>query len=176
DLGAECGGELVAKSDGRLVLDPERKVGLAATGVGRQGEEQLGRRAREGVPDEGWRIEGSRAPGQADELVVPVADGVQVVDLEDDVVEQCHGRSPGLLRPRSAAAGSHSAGTTSLANCWRVGRWLAMAWAMLPGLMNLTRMSASGGMEIGDGAGGSWSGGWRRDPSERRGDPSGHGW
>ena len=45
-----------------------------------------------------------------------------------------------------------------------------MAWAMLPGLMNLTRMSASGGMEIGDGAGGSWSGGWRRDPSERRGD------
>jgi hypothetical protein len=41
---------------------------------------------------------------------------------------------------------------------------------MLPGLMNLTRMSASGGMEIGDGAGGSWSGGWRRDPSERRGD------
>jgi NAD(P)-dependent dehydrogenase (short-subunit alcohol dehydrogenase family) len=28
-----------------------------------------------------------------------------------------------------------------------------MAWAMLPGPMNLTRMSTSGGMEIGDGAG-----------------------
>jgi hypothetical protein len=28
-----------------------------------------------------------------------------------------------------------------------------MARAMLPGLMNMTRMSASGGMEIGDGVG-----------------------
>ena len=42
DLGADCCGELVAESDSRLVLDPERKVGLATTGVGRQGEEQLG--------------------------------------------------------------------------------------------------------------------------------------
>ena len=42
DLGTERGGDLVAKSDGHLVLDPERKVGLATTGVGRQGEEQLG--------------------------------------------------------------------------------------------------------------------------------------
>src|SRR5450755_1999718 len=46
DLGAVCGGELVATSDGRLVLDQERKVGLAAIGVGRQGEEQLGWLAR----------------------------------------------------------------------------------------------------------------------------------
>jgi hypothetical protein len=42
DLGTECGGQLVATSDGRLVLDPERKVGLATIGVGRLGEEQLG--------------------------------------------------------------------------------------------------------------------------------------
>jgi hypothetical protein len=46
DLAAACGGELVDKSDGRLVLDPERKVGLATTGVGRPGEEQLGWLAR----------------------------------------------------------------------------------------------------------------------------------
>src|SRR5450755_57732 len=146
DLGAGCGGELVDKSDGRLVLDPERKVGLATTGVGRKGEEQLGWLARQGVPDQVRHIEGSRAPGQADDLVVPVADGVQVVDLEDDMVEQRHGRSPVLLRPRSAAAASRSAATSSLATGWS---WLVMAWAMLPGLMNLTRMSASGGMEIG---------------------------
>src|ERR1700691_141607 len=98
DLGAGCGGELVAKSDGRLVLDPERNVGLATTGVSRKGEEQLGWLARQGVPDQDRHIEGSRTPGQADDLVVPVADGVQVVDLEDDVVEQRHGRSP-VLRP-----------------------------------------------------------------------------
>jgi len=35
---------------------------------------------------------------------------------------------------------------SSLATGWS---WLAMAWAMLPGLMNLKRMSASGGMESG---------------------------
>ena len=46
DLGAAGGGELVATSDGRLVLDPECEVGLATTGVGRQGEEQLGWLAR----------------------------------------------------------------------------------------------------------------------------------
>ena len=46
DLGAACGGELVAESDRCLVLDPERKVGLATTGVGRLGEEQLGWLAR----------------------------------------------------------------------------------------------------------------------------------
>jgi hypothetical protein len=46
DLGAGRGGELVATSDGSLVLDREREVGLATTGVGRQGEEQLGRLAR----------------------------------------------------------------------------------------------------------------------------------
>jgi hypothetical protein len=51
DLGAGCGGELVAESDGRLVLDPERNVGLATTGVGRQREEQLGWLARQGVPE-----------------------------------------------------------------------------------------------------------------------------
>ena len=62
------------------------------------------------------------------------------------MVEQRHGRSPVLLRPRSAAAASRSAATSSLATGWS---WLVMAWAMLPGLMNLTRMSASGGMEIG---------------------------
>src|SRR5450631_4571546 len=112
-------------SDGRLVLDPERKVGLATIGVGRLGEEQLGWLAGKGVPDQGRRIEGSRTPGQADDLVVPVADGVQVVDLENDVVEQRHGRSPDLLRPRSAPAASGSARMTSLANCWRVKRWLA---------------------------------------------------
>jgi hypothetical protein len=33
---------------------------------------------------------------------------------------------------------------SSLATGWS---WQAMAWAMLPGLMNLKRMSASGGME-----------------------------
>src|ERR1700730_5376663 len=146
DLGAGCGGELVAESDGRLVPDPERNVGLATTGVGRQREEQLGRLARQGVPDQVRHIEGSRTPGQADDLVVPVANGVQVVDLEDDMVEQRHGHSPVLLRPRSAAAASRSAATGSLATGWS---WLVMAWAMLPGLMNLTRMSASGGMEIG---------------------------
>jgi hypothetical protein len=108
----------VDKSDGRLVLDPERKVGLATTGVGRKGEEQLGWLARQGVPDQVRHIEGSRAPGQADDLVVPVADGVQVVDLEDDMVEQRHGRSPVLLRPRSAAAASRSAATSSLATGW----------------------------------------------------------
>src|ERR1700689_2874698 len=144
DLGAGCGGELVDKSDGRLVLDPERNVGLATTGVGRQREEQLGWLARQGVPDQVRHIEGSRTPGQADDLVVPVADGVQVVDLQDDMVEQRHGRSPVLLRPRSAAAASRSAATSSLATGWS---WLVMAWAMLPGLMNLTRTSASGGME-----------------------------
>src|ERR1700679_2248410 len=144
DLGAGCGGELVAESDGRLVLDPERNVGLATTGVGRKGEEQLGWLARQGVSDQVRHIEGSRAPGQADDLVVPVADGVQVVDLEDDMVEQRHGRSPVLLRPRSAAAASRSAATSSLATGWS---WLVMAWAMLPGLMNPKRMSASGGME-----------------------------
>src|SRR6202035_1462875 len=138
--------ELVAQSDGRLVLDPERNVGLATTGVGRQREEQLGWLARQGVPDQVRHIEGSRAPEQPDDLVVPVADGVQVVDLQDDMVEQRHGRSPVLLRPRSAAAASRSAATSSLATGWS---WLVMAWAMLPGLMNLTRMSASGGMEIG---------------------------
>jgi hypothetical protein len=62
------------------------------------------------------------------------------------MVEQRHGRSPVLLRSRSAAAASRSAATSSLATGWS---WLVMAWAMLPGLMNLTRMSASGGMEIG---------------------------
>lgn len=62
------------------------------------------------------------------------------------MVEQRHGRSPVLLRPRSAAAASRSAATSSLATGWS---WLVMPWAMLPGLMNLTRMSASGGMEIG---------------------------
>src|ERR1700677_549378 len=144
DFGAACGGEFVAESDGRLVLHPERKVGLATTGVGRQGEEQLGWLARQGVPDQVRHIEGSRAPGQADDVVVPVADGVQVVDLQDDVVEQRHGRSPVLLRPRSAAAASRSAGASSLATGWS---WLAVGWGMLPGLMNLTRMSASGGME-----------------------------
>src|SRR6202167_4369593 len=144
DLGAGCGGELVAESDGRLVLDPERNVGLAATGVGRQREEQLGWLARQGVPDQVRHIEGSRTPGQADDLVVPVADGIQVVDLEDDMVEQRHERSPDLLRPRSAAAASRSAATSSLATGWS---WLAMAWALLPGLMNPKRMSASGGME-----------------------------
>jgi len=46
DLSAECGGELVDKSDGPRVIDPERKVGLATTEVGRQGEEQLGWLAR----------------------------------------------------------------------------------------------------------------------------------
>jgi hypothetical protein len=46
DLGADCGGELVPESDSCLVLDPERKVGLATIGVGRQGEEQLGWLAR----------------------------------------------------------------------------------------------------------------------------------
>src|SRR5262249_1584215 len=97
------------------------------------------------------RIEGSRTPGQADDLVVPVADGVQVVDLEDDVVEQRHGRSPHLVRSRSAAAASRGAVTASLANC---ERWLAIAWAVSLGLMDLTRMSACGGMGIGDGAGG----------------------
>jgi hypothetical protein len=61
------------------------------------------------------------------------------------MVEQRHGRSPVLLRPRSAAAASRSAATSSLATGWS---WLVMAWVMLPGLMNLTRMSASGGMEI----------------------------
>src|ERR1700691_1884868 len=144
DLRAGCGGELVHKSDGRLVLDPERNVGLATTGVGRQREEQLGWLARQGVPDQARHIEGSRTPGQADDLVVPVADGVQVVDLQDDMVEERHGRSPVLLRPRSAAAASRSAATSSLATGWS---WLVMAWAMLPGLMNPKRMSASGGME-----------------------------
>jgi hypothetical protein len=144
DLGAGCGGELVAESDGRLVLDPERKVGLATIGVGRKGEEQLGWLARQGVPDQVRHIEGSRAPGQADDLVVPVADGVQVVDLQDDMVEQRHGRSPVLLRPRSTAVVSRSAGMSSLATGWS---WLVMAWVMLPGLMNPKRMSDSGGME-----------------------------
>jgi hypothetical protein len=46
DLPAACDGELVAKSDGRLVRDPERKVGLTTTGVGCLGEEQLGWLAR----------------------------------------------------------------------------------------------------------------------------------
>ena len=35
---------------------------------------------------------------------------------------------------------------SSLATGWS---WLAMAWAMLPGLMNLKRMSASGGWNRG---------------------------
>jgi hypothetical protein len=60
------------------------------------------------------------------------------------MVEQRHGRSPVLLRPRSAAAASRSAATSSLATGWS---WLVMAWVMLPGLMNPKRMSASGGME-----------------------------
>ena len=42
DLGADCGGELATEPHGRLALDRECKVGLATTGVGRQGEEQLG--------------------------------------------------------------------------------------------------------------------------------------
>ena len=90
DLGAERRGELVAASYGRLVLDAEGKMGLAATGVGGQGEEQLRRLSRQGVPDDVRRIEGSRAPDHAHDLVVPVADRVQVVDLDDDVVEECH--------------------------------------------------------------------------------------
>jgi hypothetical protein len=35
---------------------------------------------------------------------------------------------------------------SSLATGWS---WLAMAWAMLPGLMNLKRVSASGGWNRG---------------------------
>src|SRR6195952_175329 len=86
NLGAGRGGELVAASDGHLVRNRERQVGLATTRVGRQGEEQLGRLARKGVPDQVRQIEGSRTPGQADDLVVPVADGRQGVDLGADVV------------------------------------------------------------------------------------------
>jgi hypothetical protein len=71
------------------------------------------------------------------------------------VVEQGHGLSPVLLWPRSAAAASRSAGTTSLANLWRVGRWLAMAWAMLPGLMSLTRIECLRWDGNGDRTGGS---------------------
>lgn len=48
-LGAEPRGELVTPSYGRLVLDAEGKVGLAAIGVGRQREEQLGWLAMYGV-------------------------------------------------------------------------------------------------------------------------------
>src|SRR6202167_1142845 len=146
DLGAGCGGEVADKSDGRLVLDPERNVGLATTGVGRQREEQLGWLARQGVHDQVLHIECTRTPGQADDLVVPVADGVQVVDLQDDMVEQRHGRSPVLLRPRSAAAASRGAATSSLATGWS---GVGMAWAMMAGLMDPKRMSASGGMKSG---------------------------
>lgn len=94
DLGAEGDGEFVSESDGRLILDPECQVRLATAGVGRQGEEQLGGLVRKGVPDQGRCIEDPRAPGQVDDLVVPVADRGQVVDLQHDVLEQRHGRCP----------------------------------------------------------------------------------
>ena len=55
---------------------------------------------------------------------------------------------------------------------WRVGRWLAMAWAMLPGLMSLTRIECLRWDGNGDRTGGSCFGGRRRDPSERRAPPT----
>ena len=64
--------------------------------------------------------------------------------MEDDVVEQRHERSPDLLRSRSTVEVSRNAGMRSLATDWS---WLAMVLAVLPGLTNLKRINASGGME-----------------------------
>lgn len=128
--------EVATKLDGGLVVDRERKVSLATARVGRQGEEQLGRLTGYGVPDQVGQVEGPRASGQADYLVVPVAHSGQVVDLENDVIEKCHVRSPFPPWPSRAEEVPRSARPSLLLKAWG---WLAL----LPGLMIPKRISAS---------------------------------
>ena len=83
-----------------------------------------------------------------DHVVLQVDDLKAIGDWYDQIVSLAGGTRtfdmPNLIG--YALPGQPAQLFFSLATGWS---WLVMAWAMLPGLMNLTRMSASGGMEIG---------------------------